>query len=97
VARSRASRRAQRGAALIGLVAVAVMVFAYVLTSRLNAASQFVGVNREHNAQVLAQAKQALIGWMALNAAGTDANPGRLPCPERRLPEIRPGRHYCGS
>jgi hypothetical protein len=82
VARSIASRRAQRGVALLGLLAVAVMAFAYVLTSRLNAASQFVAVNREHNAQVLAQAKQALIGWMALNAASTDANPGRLPCPE---------------
>jgi hypothetical protein len=68
--------------ALLGLLAVAVMTFAYVLTSRLNAASQFVAVNREHNAQVLAQAKQALVGWMALNAASTDANPGRLPCPE---------------
>jgi hypothetical protein len=68
--------------ALLGLLAVAVMTFAYVLTSRLNAASQFVGINREHNAQVLAQAKQALIGWMALNAASTDTNPGRLPCPE---------------
>jgi hypothetical protein len=78
----RGSRRAQRGVALLGLLAVAVMVFAYVLTSRLNAASQFVGIDREHNAKVLAQAKQALIGWMAMNAAGTDVNPGRLPCPE---------------
>ena len=81
MARRPASRRAQRGAALLGLLAVAVMVFAYVLTSRLNAASQFVGIDREHNAKVLAQAKQALIGWMAMNAA-TDNNPGRLPCPE---------------
>ena len=76
-----ASRRAQRGVALLGLLAVAVMVFAYVLTSRLNAASQFVGVDRETNARVLSQAKHALIGWMAINAA-TDNNPGRLPCPE---------------
>ncbi len=75
------SRRAQRGAALLALLAVAVMVFAYVLTSRLNAASRFVGVDREHSARVLGQAKQALIGWMAINAA-TDNNPGRLPCPE---------------
>lgn len=67
--------------ALLGLLAVAVMVFAYVLTSRLNAASRFVGIDREHNAKVLSQAKQALIGWMAINAA-TDNNPGRLPCPE---------------
>jgi hypothetical protein len=68
--------------ALLGLVAVIVMVFAYVLTSRLNAASRFVGVDREHNGRVMARAKQALIGWMATNAAGTDAEPGRLPCPE---------------
>lgn len=75
------SRRAQRGAALLALLAVAVMVFAYVLTSRLNAASRFVGVDREHNAKVLSEAKRALIGWMAINAS-TDNNPGRLPCPE---------------
>jgi hypothetical protein len=77
----RGSRRAQRGIALLGLLAVAVMVFAYVLTSRLNAASQFVGIDRDDNAKVLAQAKRALIGWMAINAA-TDNNPGRLPCPQ---------------
>ncbi len=82
MARGAASRRAQRGVALLGLLAVAVMVFAYVLTSRLNAASRFVGIDRDHNAKVLAQAKRALIGWMAMNAAGTDDNPGRLPCPE---------------
>lgn len=81
MAQRAASRRAQRGVALMALLAVAVMVFAYVLTSRLNAASRFVGVDREHNAKVLSQAKQALIGWMAINAA-TDNNPGRLPCPE---------------
>jgi hypothetical protein len=57
------------------------MVFAYVLTSRLNAASQFVAIDRDNNAQVLSQAKRALIGWMAINAA-TDNNPGRLPCPQ---------------
>jgi hypothetical protein len=77
-----ASRRAQRGAALLALLAVAVMVFAYVLASRLNAASRFVGVDRDTNAQVLSQAKQALIGWMAINATSTGNNPGRLPCPE---------------
>jgi hypothetical protein len=67
--------------ALLALLAVAVMVFAYVLTSRLNAASRFVGVDSESNAKVLGQAKRALVGWMAINAA-TDNNPGRLPCPE---------------
>ena len=81
MARRPASRRAQRGIALLGLLAVAVMVFAYVLTSRLNAASRFVGIDRDNNAQALSQAKRALIGWMAINAA-TDNNPGRLPCPQ---------------
>jgi hypothetical protein len=80
--RRRASRRAQRGIALLGLLAVAVMVFAYVLTDRLNAASRFVGSDRDQNAKAMAQAKRALIGWVALNAAGNDDNPGRLPCPE---------------
>ena len=82
MARRTASRSAQRGVALLAMLAAAAMVFAYLLTSRLNAASQFVGINRQHNAQVMAQAKQALEGWVALNAASTDANPGRLPCPE---------------
>ena len=78
-----ASRRAQRGIALLGLLAVAVMAFAYVLTSQLNAASRFVGIDRAHNAKVLSQAKQALIGYMAQQAAlaGED-DPGHLPCPE---------------
>lgn len=82
MARNRASPRSQRGAALLALLAVAVMTFGYVLASRLNAASQFAASNREHNAQVLAQAKRALIGWMISNAASNDGNPGRLPCPE---------------
>lgn len=80
--RRRTSRRAQRGIALLGLLAIAVMAFAYVLTERLNAASRFVAIDRDHNARVMSQAKQALIGWAAMNAVGTDANPGRLPCPE---------------
>jgi len=81
VRRRPASRRAQRGVTLLVLLAVVVTVFAYVLTSRLNAESQFVAVDRHNNARVLSQAKLALIGWMAINAA-TDNNPGRLPCPE---------------
>ena len=79
----RGSRRAQCGVALMALLAVAVMVFAYVLTSRLNAASRFVGIDREHNAMVLARAKRALIGYMAQRASlSAENNPGRLPCPE---------------
>lgn len=75
-------RNAQRGAALLVLVAIAVLTFAYVLTSRLHSPAGATVVKREHNARVLSQAKQALIGWMVLNAGQTDNNPGRLPCPE---------------
>jgi hypothetical protein len=67
----------------MALLAVAVMVFAYVLTSRLNAASRFVGIDRDSNAMVLARAKRALIGYMAQQAAlAGENNPGHLPCPE---------------
>lgn len=42
-----------------------------------------LALERDHNARVLAQAKQALLGWAAYNAYDdTDDNPGRLPCPE---------------
>ncbi|MEO8717070.1 MAG: hypothetical protein ABI423_02485 [Burkholderiales bacterium] len=76
-------RRAQRGVALIALLAVAVMAIAYLLTSRLNAASRFVGIDRDSNAMVLARAKRALIGYMAQQAAlSGENNPGHLPCPE---------------
>lgn len=75
------SRREQRGAALLAMLAVVVMGVSYLLVDRLHAASRFVAVDRAHNAKVLGRAKQALVGWMAINAA-TDNNPGRLPCPE---------------
>ena len=81
MALSVASRRAQRGVALLAMVAVVVMGVAYMLVDRLHAASRFIAVDRAHNAKVLSRAKQALVGWMAINAA-TDNNPGRLPCPE---------------
>ncbi|MGH8742019.1 MAG: hypothetical protein ACREUN_13965, partial [Burkholderiales bacterium] len=67
----------------MALLAVAVMAFAYVLVSRLNAASMFVGVDREHNAKVMARAKRALVGYVAQQASlAVENNPGRLPCPE---------------
>ena len=78
----RRNSRAQHGAALLAMLAVVVLMFAYFLTSRFQSAAGVAAVQREHNAKVLNQAKQALIGWMALNAAQTDNNPGRLPCPE---------------
>jgi type II secretory pathway pseudopilin PulG len=77
------SARAQRGFALLALLAVIVMVFAYVITSRLNAASGFVARDRDESALALARAKQALIGYVAQQASlASESNPGRLPCPE---------------
>jgi len=83
VATRPARRGAQRGLALLGLLAVIVMVFAWILTSRLNAANSHVALDREHNAKVLSRAKAALIGYMAQRAAmAGENNPGSLPCPE---------------
>jgi hypothetical protein len=76
------NRNAQRGIGLILLLVVVVLAFTYVLMSRLPLATHQTAAKREHNAKVLNQAKQALIGWMVINAAQTDNNPGRLPCPE---------------
>ena len=82
MATRRASLRAQRGLALLGLLAVIVMVFAWILTSRLNAANQYVALDREHNARVMGRAKAALIGYVAQQAVlASENNPGSLPCP----------------
>lgn len=77
-----ASRHAQRGAALLAMLAVVVLTFSYMLVDQLASANRAVVTDQEQNARVLSRAKQALVGWMTINAAGTDANPGRLPCPE---------------
>jgi len=76
------SRNAQRGVALTLLLVVVVLAFTYVLMSRLPLATRQTAAKREYNAKVLNQAKQALIGKMVIDAAGTDDNPGRLRCPE---------------
>ena len=53
-----------------------------MMITALNA-SQRTASSREQNARVLAEAKTALIAWMAANALdNTDDNPGRLPCPQ---------------
>jgi hypothetical protein len=76
------NRNAQRGMGLILLLVVVVLAFTYVLMSRLPLATRQTAAKREYNAKVLNQAKQALIGKMVIDAAGTDNNPGRLRCPE---------------
>ena len=75
-------RNAERGLALTLLLVVVVVAFTYVLMSRLPLATRQTAAKREYNAKVLNQAKQALIGKMVIDAAGTDDNPGRLRCPE---------------
>jgi hypothetical protein len=77
-------RRLQRGAALLVLLVVLVLGASWFLVSRLDAiAGAFTAIDRNRNAAVLSQAKQTLIGYVALQAvkAGEDS-PGRLPCPE---------------
>jgi hypothetical protein len=77
--------RLQRGAALLLLLAVLVLGASWFMVSRMNALSAgiFTASNRNHNALVLSQAKQALIGYVAMNAAQAgENNPGRFPCPE---------------
>jgi hypothetical protein len=79
-----AGGKRQRGAALIALLAVLMLGASWMLLSRLNAASgDFLATKRMRNAQVLNQAKQALIGYVAAQAAKAgENNPGSLPCPE---------------
>ena len=80
----RGRRGSQRGVALIALLAVIALGATWYLTSRLHAESGLMtAVVRQRNAQVLDQAKQALIGYVANDAAdAAEQNPGRLPCPE---------------
>jgi hypothetical protein len=97
----------QQGAALMVMLAIVVVGFAYLLVSRLNLASGFTAVNRDHSAKVLNQAKQALIGYVAQQAAMmNEDNPGRLPCPEgaafiatadEGIAAPRPGAPTCAS
>jgi len=76
--------RLQRGAALLVLLAVVVLGASWFLVSRLGAVGgAFTAIDRNRNAVALNQAKQTLIGYVALQAVkAAEDNPGRLPCPE---------------
>ena len=87
--RRRAARpglRKAHGAALLALVAALLLAASWLLLSRLNAASaDRLAAKRAHNARALNQAKQALVGYVAGQAARAgENNPGALPCPENR-------------
>jgi hypothetical protein len=73
----------ERGIAMIAILTLIALVGIYLLVTQLRNATGFTAERRNHNAQVLSQAKQALIGWVAQRAAlAGEGNPGRLPCPE---------------
>jgi hypothetical protein len=77
--RLRPPRRAQRGVALLIFLAIMMAAVFYGLFSSLNEATATVPLQRsQQNAEVLKQAKDALIA-----RAATDLNrPGSLPCPD---------------
>ncbi len=79
-----ASPGRQRGVALLALLAVVMLAVSWILVSRLNAASRASSAARRmSNAEVLSQARQALIGYVAKEVLDLSENiPGRLPCPE---------------
>jgi hypothetical protein len=79
----RSARRTQLGAALLIMLAVLVLGVSWFSVSRLAAGANFTAAARARNADVLGQAKAALIGYVAQRAARSgENNPGRLPCPE---------------
>jgi len=65
------------------LMALIALGAAWLIVSAASNATSRTAAEREHNAAVLNQAKQALIAWIATKTleAGEN-NPGRLPCPE---------------
>ncbi len=73
-----------RGAALLAMVAIIALGGSWFLVRELNAASGGAAALRNaRNAEVLNRAKQALIGYVAAQAANSgEDNPGALPCPE---------------
>ena len=74
--------RSQRGTALLALAALLVLGTTWMLVSAFSLASRTAAQTR-HNARILAEAKAALIAWVAANALEPgEANPGRLPCPQ---------------
>ena len=68
------------------MLLILVLGGAWYLVSRLNAASaNRTALARNQNAAVLAQAKQALLGYVAYQAAlAGEVNPGAFPAPRHR-------------
>ena len=75
------NRRRQRGLALLVMVVVLIVGSTYILLKQLNSSAQRIN-STAASANVLAQAKEALIGYAATNSG----RPGALPCPDRYPP-----------
>ena len=76
-------RPAQRGGALLIMLTLLVLGVSWYSVTRLAASASVTAASRTRNAEVLGQAKIALIGYVAQRAARSgENNPGRLPCPE---------------
>ena len=73
----------ERGAALLAMLAVIMLAASWFLVSQLNAESGGIDAARKNrNAVVLTRAKQALIGYVAHQAAVSgENNPGAFPPP----------------
>ena len=75
--------RRQQGLALVGLLALLTLGASYWLVSALANPANRTASDREHNARVLNEAKQALVGQVGVDVLpAAENNPGRLPCPE---------------
>ncbi|MGQ0511043.1 MAG: hypothetical protein ACT4P9_10555 [Betaproteobacteria bacterium] len=72
------------GAALLVMLAIVGLAGSWLLLSQLNAESGGIeAVRKKRNAEILNRAKQALIGYVAAQAAKSfEDRPGALPCPE---------------
>jgi hypothetical protein len=76
-------RQRQRGVALMAMLAVLILGATWWTVTALSNTVNRTAEQRAQNAQVLQQAKAAVMGWVAHQAAmSAEADPGRLPCPE---------------
>ncbi len=77
-----ATRNREAGAALLAAMLLLVVVSAYALLSRLNAAAS-ISYQHQRSVRALAEAKDALIGYALTYAENHTGQPqGYLPCPD---------------
>ena len=76
-------KRAQQGVTLLAMLVILVMGAAWWTVTAVSTPIDRTAAERVHNAQILREAKLALIGYVAQQAAMNGENdPGALPCPE---------------